>query len=196
MMPRPRTCRPTLVAVAKPGGLSQPPAMRLLPAVFASLLLAPAPLLAADDPWQGQTAAFFGVTFLDTSTEGELNGVRADETARIERTEAYVRDALRGRGLELVDLAPVAQELERTFNPADCNGCDLAMARALGARYSIVAEVQKVSNLILSMNLYVRDAETGELLRGQAVDIRGNTDDSWMRGMRYILDRNVFAEAS
>ncbi|MEH6774490.1 MAG: DUF2380 domain-containing protein, partial [Cereibacter changlensis] len=51
---------------------------------------------------------------------------------------------------------------------------------------------QKVSNLILSMNLYIKDTATGKQLRGQAVDIRGNTDDSWTRGMRYILTRNVF----
>jgi hypothetical protein len=51
-----------------------------------------------------------------------------------------------------------------------------------------------VSNLIIAMNLYVRDAETGAQLRGQAVDVRGNTDDTWLRGMRYILTRNVFAD--
>ncbi len=163
-----------------------------------ALLLAPMLIAtsaaAAEDPWQGASAAFFGLGFIDTSAEGEINGVRADETERLARTEAYVEGVLRDHGLELVDLAPVAEELDRTLNPADCNDCDLAMARELGARYSIVAEVQKVSNLILSMNLYFRDAETGEQLRGQAVDIRGNTDDSWMRGMRYILERNVFAE--
>jgi hypothetical protein len=68
------------------------------------------------------------------------------------------------------------------------------MARRLGARYSVVAEVQKVSNLILSMNLYIRDAETGARLRGLAVEIRGNTDESWMRGIRYILRNAVFRE--
>jgi hypothetical protein len=58
----------------------------------------------------------------------------------------------------------------------------------------VVSEVQKVSNLILAINLYVFDAATGEQLRGQAVDVRGNTDDSWLRGMRSILTRNVFPE--
>lgn len=158
------------------------------------LLCAVAPLAAAGDELAGARAAFFGLTFLDTSTEGAINGVREDETARLERTEAYVAERLREHGIALVALDPVAEELERTLNPADCNDCDLRMAQRLGARYAIVGEVQKVSNLILAMNLYIRDAETGAFLRGQAVDIRGNTDDAWMRGMRYILDRNVFAE--
>lgn len=66
------------------------------------------------------------------------------------------------------------------------------MARALGADYAVVGEVQKVSNLILAMNLYVKEVSTGRQIRGQAVDIRGNTDESWQRGMRYILERNIF----
>jgi hypothetical protein len=109
-------------------------------------------------------------------------------------TEDYIRQTLEEHGLVLVDLGPVAEEMARTVNPADCNGCELRMARQLGARYAVVSEVQKVSNLILSMNLYVRDAETGANLRGLAVDIRGNTDESWLRGIRYILRNAVFRE--
>lgn len=141
----------------------------------------------------GDKAAFFGVTFIDTSTEGEINGVRPDETARVEMISGYIADALRDQGIELVDLAPVQEELDRTRNPAKCNGCDIAMARELGADYSIVSEVQKVSNLILAINIYVRDAETGDQIAGQAVDIRGNNDESWTRGARYILENNIFA---
>ncbi|MCE6953331.1 DUF3280 domain-containing protein [Cereibacter sphaeroides] len=155
------------------------------------LLLMAAPA-AADDPWQGRSAAFFGVSFLDTSTEGDLNGARADEAARVELVERQAAEAFRARGVTLLDLAPVEEDLGRIRNPAKCNGCDLRMARRLGADYAIVAEVQKVSNLILAMNLYVKEVATGAQIRGQAVDIRGNTDESWQRGMRYILERNVF----
>lgn len=148
----------------------------------------------ADPRWDGQKAAFFGITFLDTSTEGEINGVREDETARVAMLEDYIADALEAEGLTLVDLAPVQEELDRTTNPSKCNGCDVRMARELGARYSIVSEVQKVSNLILAINIYVRDTDDGGQVAGQAVDIRGNDDDSWRRGARYILTRNIFAD--
>jgi hypothetical protein len=147
----------------------------------------------ADDPWSGKRAAFFGVTFIDSSTEGELRGVRTDEEARIELMRAQIAETLREQGLDLVDLSPVQDELDRTRNPARCNGCELRMAKRLGADYAVVSEVQKVSNLILSMNIYVRDTATGRNLRGQAVDIRSNTDESWLRGARYILRNNIFA---
>jgi Protein of unknown function (DUF2380) len=165
--------------------------LRTLAALILSLAAAPA---TAQDAWQGQKAAFFGVTFLDTSIEGELNGSRADETARVALVEDYIAHTLVEHGLELVDLAPVENVLRLIANPADCNGCDARMADRLGARYAIVSEVQKVSNLILSMNVVVRDANTGAMLRGMAVDIRGNTDESWLRGMRSVLTHGIFTD--
>jgi hypothetical protein len=68
------------------------------------------------------------------------------------------------------------------------------MATDLGADFSLVGEVHKVSNLILAMNLQLRDAATGDLVRGGVVDIRSNTDESWQRGMRYILKNRIFRE--
>ncbi len=158
-----------------------------------ALVLALGPLPAGATDLSGKSVAFFGVTFLDTSTEGEINGVRPDETARTALAAAEIERALQAQGLTLLDLAPVQQELARTANPAKCNGCDLRMARQLGADYVVVSEVQKVSNLILSMNIYLKDT-TGRQISGQAVDIRGNTDDSWLRGVRYILKRSMFPQ--
>jgi len=142
----------------------------------------------------GKKAAWFGVTYLDTSYEGEIRGPRADEQARVAMVEDYFTDELEAHGLELVDLSPVAEELARIVNPAECYGCDTRMAQELGVPYSIVAEVQKVSNLILSMNLQIRDAATGRQVRALAVDIRGNTDESWRRGARYVIERGIFTE--
>ena len=95
-------------------------------------------------------------------------------------------------GFILVSTEPVAGELANTVNPANCYGCELRMAAKLDADYVLVGEVQKVSNLILSMNLVLRDVATGEMVRGQSVDIRSNTDDSWLRGIRYILNNHFF----
>ena len=138
--------------------------------------------------------AFFGITFIDTSTEGAYHGERPDEVARVKMLEDYVAEQFTERGFTLVDLGPVEADINRVASVADCNFCDVIMARNLGAYYSVVGEVQKVSNLILSMNLIVRDAEEGQHVRGMSVDIRGNTDNSWRRGMRYILKNNIFKE--
>lgn len=173
--------------------------IKIFPQILArgllGLCLSLAPLDAlAEDLWSGKSAAFFGVAFLDTSTEGDIKGARADETERVALVRDFIAERFIAGGLELVDLAPAQEELDRTLNPAKCNGCELRMAKRLGADYAIVAEVQKVSNLILSMNIQVRDPETGRNLRASSVEIRGNTDDSWLRGMRYILERAIFRD--
>lgn len=157
------------------------------------LAVLPGPLFAAPLDRSGPVA-FFGITFIDTSTEGAYFGARQDEAARIDLLEDQVAARFADEGFTLMDLAPVAEELERTVNPADCYGCDLRMGTKLGARYILVGEVQKVSNLILSMNLVMREVGSGEMVRGLSVDIRSNTDDSWLRGMRYILNNNFFKE--
>jgi hypothetical protein len=35
------------------------------------------------------------------------------------------------------------------------------------------------------------DVATGKTLKGGSVDIRGNTDQSWDRGLKYLLEERV-----
>ena len=137
---------------------------------------------------EGARVAFLGITFIDTSTEGAYNPVRSDETARLALVRDYVEARFTEDGFVLIDLAPISTD------PADCYGCETRLAARLNADYVLVGEVQKVSNLILSMNLVLRAVPSGEVVRARAVDIRSNTDDSWLRGMRYIFKTHIFAE--
>ena len=70
-----------------------------------------------------------------------------------------------------------------------CNGCELDIARALRADRVLVGWVQKVSNLILNINVRIEDAATGQVLLLQSVDLRGNTDETWRRGIAYLVRR-------
>jgi len=150
--------------------------------------------LAAQELKSNGTVAFLGLTFIDTSTEGAYNGSREDESARLQLVEAEIRERFAAEGFTLLDLAPIAEELDNTVNPANCYGCELRMAAKLDADYVLVGVVQKVSNLIISMNMVMRDVKTEAVVRGQSVDVRSNTDDSWLRGMRYIM-KNTFFKA-
>ena len=116
-----------------------------------------------------------------------------EELARLRRLDAQLRDGLQSR-YALVDTAPVQGQLDRVDSIRGCNGCELAMARQLGAEQVAYGWVQKVSNLILNVNLVVEDAATGRTLHADSVDIRGNTDESWTRGLRYLLRERMFRE--
>jgi hypothetical protein len=54
--------------------------------------------------------------------------------------------------------------------------------------------VQKVSNLILNINIYLRDARDDRMLQAMSADIRGNTDESWSRGLSYLIRNKLLAE--
>lgn len=164
--------------------------------ILIALLLAFMPVFAfaaLDKPLMPSAkVAFLGITFIDTSTEGAYDGERPDQTARTRLLEEKTRQRFREEGFILLANDPIAGELARTTNPADCYGCEQRMAERLGADYVLVGEVQKVSNLILSMNLVLTDVRTGPTLRALAVDIRSNTDDSWLRGLNYIFKNHFF----
>ena len=51
--------------------------------------------------------------------------------------------------------------------------------------------MQKISNLILILNMQVRDTATGDVVSAGTVDIRGNTDESWRRGIDYLLKHRI-----
>ncbi|TYC50324.1 DUF2380 domain-containing protein [Rhodobacterales bacterium] len=147
----------------------------------------------ADDFGPGKTVAFLGMGFVDYSTEGAYDGARADQTERLALLEKLVKERFEAEGLVLVDVAPVAEKLSEITNPSQCYGCDVRLAKELGADYALVGAVNKVSNLILSIQLILRDSETGEIVRARSVGIRSNTDVSWSKGMNYILKYAFFA---
>ena len=61
------------------------------------------------------------------------------------------------------------------------------MGQRLGTRLVAVGWVQRVSELILNINVSVQDAQTGVEVLSKSVDLRGNTDETWTRGMNFML---------
>ena len=164
--------------------------MRLftLPLVVALLLGASAPVGATVPK-----AAVFDFELVDTSLEGATNGPRADEQARLLRVGDQLRQRLTQSGrFAVVDTAPVAAEAHGS-NLQACGGCDVDFARKLGADLAITGTVQKVSNLILNMNITVRDAATGKPVAAMSADMRGNTDESWSRALDYLVRNRLLA---
>jgi hypothetical protein len=141
---------------------------------------------------QGLRAAVFDLDFVDTSQEGASGAVRADERRRLALASDTLRNMLAERNITVVDIAPVREHIARTAPLSRCNGCDLDLARELGAELAVTGFVQKVSNLILNINVAIREARDGHVIRGASVDIRGNTDESWSRGISYLVRNRLF----
>lgn len=141
----------------------------------------------AATPAGAAAAAVFDFDFADTSLDATAPGVRPDEARRLILAGDTLRELLRESGIALVDLAPARERIERARPLRSCNGCELDLARELGAQLAVTGMVHKVSNLILTIDVMIRDVSTGAVLRTGRVDIRGNTDESWLRGVGYVV---------
>lgn len=136
--------------------------------------------------------AVFGFQLIDTSPAPPT----PEERDRTRRLGEALREALQRSGrYEVVDIAPVRDKLAGMAEIRDCNGCERALARELGASQAAYGWVQKVSNLILNLNLVIEDVASGRILHAGSVDIRGNTDESWFRGLKFLLEEHVFDTA-
>ncbi|HEY7386696.1 MAG TPA: DUF3280 domain-containing protein [Beijerinckiaceae bacterium] len=133
------------------------------------------------------SAAVFDFDLVDTSLEASSSNARPDEARRLILAGDRLRELLRESGIAAVDLGPARERIERLRPLRSCNGCEVDLARELGATLAVTGMVHKVSNLILTIDVMIRDARTGAVLRTGRADIRGNTDESWLRGVGYVV---------
>lgn len=139
--------------------------------------------------------ALFDLELIDSSLQGEMEGTDPADEARLRLVQEELQERLRAsRRFELVDTAPVADQVAAAGRLWSCKGCEVPIARRLDADLALVGWVQKVSNLILNLNVVIRDTATREQVFASSVDIRGNTDESWLHGIRYLLDRRLLKE--
>jgi len=117
---------------------------------------------------------------IDAMRELSSEEARRETDRRLALVGAQLARELEARGMYRV--------LKSSHEPLGCNGCELDIAKALGAERVALCWVQKVSNLILNLNIEVKSVATGETLYAKSVDIRGNTDESWLRGVRRLVD--------
>jgi uncharacterized protein DUF2380 len=145
------------------------------------------------DDCHEQLVAVFDFELIDTSLEGATRGVRPDEQERLAHVSDQLRQLLRNSGrFSLVDITPIAREAQAS-NLQACGGCDMHLAQRIGAELAITGTVQKVSNLILNMNIYVRDTSSKATIAAMSADMRGNTDESWSRTLDWLVRNRLLA---
>jgi hypothetical protein len=87
---------------------------------------------------------------------------------------------------EVVDLAPYASDIEKASPFNKCDGCEVEIAKKAGADLAVTGFVDKLSDALISLQLFARDVATGEMKKTMSAEIRGNTDELWLHGIRYL----------
>jgi len=138
-----------------------------------------------------QKIVFLGVKFQNDHESQEPTSEA--ERSRIKSLEDIFKSKLqetnRYKFLELPN--EIKAKIEHGVIIGDCGGCEYDFGTDSAADISSWIVVQKVSNLILNINLYMADTKNRKISFSQSVDIRGNTDESWRRGMNYIINNHI-----
>src|SRR5882757_6320129 len=140
-----------------------------------------------------RSAAVFDFELVDTSGGDPLKAHDAEHQSRVAQTSERLRARLTESGrYRVVDIAPVTREAHAS-NLQACGGCDVTLADRVGAELSVTGTVYKVSNLILNMMIFVRDAKTGGNVAVMQADMRGDTDESWLRAVDWLVRNRLLA---
>ncbi|WP_458438730.1 DUF3280 domain-containing protein [Methylorubrum extorquens] len=115
-----------------------------------------------------------------------------EDQARLGPLTDLLRQQLQESGrYQIVSTDAVRAEVEKSSDLRKCGGCAEDFARKLKADVAITGEIQKVSNLILNINVYVKDLKADTPEQAYSVDIRGNNDTSFDRGVKYLVKNNM-----
>ncbi len=132
--------------------------------------------------------AVFDIELDDFSAGGPIAGESPAETARLHRMTLLARDLLSRSGLfEPVDTSVSTHPMVADHWLRKCNGCDADAGRALGADMAFVAFYRKISVMEQCLEIRIRDAQTGALVHVSQTDLRGETDESWSRALRFLI---------
>ena len=131
---------------------------------------------------------------LDIELTGDLGGpeVKTEHEMRLQMTSERLRRELVSSGLyQVVDNAPARALIDELKSQQrylhDCNGCDLDVGKRLGADEVLVAWVDRVSNLILSLTYEIDDVKTAQIDDRKSYDFRGDNDAAWIHAIDFMM---------
>lgn len=145
-----------------------------------------------------ERVAVFPFELLDSSQDDELYPkVRPEETERLARLTEELKARLAATNrYEVAALDSLAAELQKAAPLFKCNGCEADLAKKSGADVAMLGLVQKFSDTLLSVNIEVVDAKSGKVAAVYSAGVQGNTEEAWMRAMRYIVKNKIVSEGA
>src|SRR3984885_1565845 len=138
-----------------------------------------APPTATAAPDRVKVVALLNVQFLND--HADLEPTTKAEQARLASIASLFKAKLEASGRYMFVSIPADTAAKMAAGPAigACGGCEFDYGKELRADTVAWIVVQKVSDLILNINVYMGDVAARKLTFVHSVDIRGDTDEPW-----------------
>jgi len=158
--------------------------IKLLALMMPLFLYPAADVHAAEKSANARTVAFYGFRLINTSIEpaGE------PEFNRIRLLDKFMSEWLdKSQQFKRIEIPAELIKEAKTKQPFGQCDCEAEFGKKAGGTLVGWGTVERVSNLILNINLYIAESETNKFVFIKSVDIRGNNDKAWLRGLRWML---------
>ncbi len=110
---------------------------------------------------------------------------------RLEKLTRYIAQQIGDEGI--FEVVPQAQVDDIVDNAQlgtyihTCNRCEIDLAKQAGGDRVMVGWIYKMSLLILTMHIEIKDVASGQTLLSKAYDFRGDNEKAWLRAADYMV---------
>ena len=117
------------------------------------------------------------------------------EQARLKLVyDEFIRLMTASGRLAAVDLAPIAAEIEAKSPIFECKGCEIDLAKKVGADTAYIVVLEKASDTLLNLNLTEIDINGPSVTRRVSAVVNGNTDDAWLGIVRWVVRNRLLVK--
>lgn len=121
--------------------------------------------------------------------------IKPEEEQRLKIVTKELRKLLAASGeFAVADLSSVEKEIEEKAPLHECNGCENDLAKKVGVELAVLPLIQKSSDTLLNLTIAIQDVASGRLKKTAMVVIQGNTDESWLRAVRWLVKRRLVVQ--
>jgi hypothetical protein len=118
----------------------------------------------------------------------------AVDTENLELSTEEARRMLSTSGrYSIVDASSAAAEVIAAGGIQHCNGCDVPLAKELGADQSMVGVFTRVTRVEYTLQILVRDTQAGAVVSNASTGLRMGANYSWPRGVKWLMNNRILS---
>ena len=136
--------------------------------------------------------AVFDFELDDRSAGRDIIGEDATDSENLKASTEEARRMLSASGgYSIVETSSAAGEVISAGGIQYCNGCEVPLAKELGADQSMVGVFTRVSRTEYTLQILVRDTLTGAVVSNASTGLRMGANYSWPRGVKWLMDNRL-----
>ena len=142
-----------------------------------------------------KSIAVFEFELDDRSAGGGIVAKDAIDTEHLKESTEEARRMLVASGrYRIVDTGSLAPDVASAGELQHCKGCEAALAKRVGADLSLVGVVTRINRTEFTMQIVVRDAQSGAVVSNDFTDLRMGANYAWPRGVKWLMTNKILAQ--